>query len=78
MSRNFDITQVYSKLCPTTMMGHFAKIVHNKPLTIFAKCSILDVWQGSEHASATQHLTIIANINHLNVFPHKDFEKKRE
>ena len=29
-------------------MDRFAKIV--KPFTIFAKCSILDVWQGSKYA----------------------------
>ena len=33
-------------------MELFAKIVKNeKPFTIFAKTSILDVWQGSEYAS---------------------------
>ena len=33
-------------------MEVFAKIVKNeKPLTIFVKISILDVWQGSECAS---------------------------
>ena len=34
-------------------MEHFAKIINGfQPFTIFAKRSILDVWQGSEHASA--------------------------
>ena len=33
-------------------MELFAKIVKNqKPFTIFAKTTILDVWQGSEYAS---------------------------
>ena len=33
-------------------MELFAKLVKNeKPLTIFVKTSILDVWQGSEYAS---------------------------
>ena len=33
-------------------MKPFVKIVNaEKPLTIFAKSSILDVWQGSEYAS---------------------------
>ena len=33
-------------------MELFAKIVENeKPVTIFVKISILDVWHGSEHAS---------------------------
>ena len=48
------------------MMGRFAEIVSNyKPSTIFAKCSILDVWQGSEYASVKQYLTIFVNINYL-------------
>ena len=35
-------------------MVHIAKIAEGyKPLTILAKCSILDVWQGSKYTSAT-------------------------
>ena len=57
-------TQVYSELYQTTIMESFSKIVSNcKPLTIFAKCSNLDVWQGSEYVSVIQYLIIIANIN---------------
>ena len=40
-------------------MERFAKTANNwKPLIIFAKCSILDVWQGSEYGyeSITQYL----------------------
>ena len=34
-------------------MERFEKIVEvSEPLTIFAKRSILDIWQGSEYASA--------------------------
>ena len=34
----------------TSKMEYFAKIVNcHKPLTIFTKCSILDVWQGPEY-----------------------------
>ena len=45
-------TKVHSKPCQTAEMELFAKIVKNeKPFTIFAKTSILDVWQGSEYAS---------------------------
>ena len=41
-----------SKLCQTSQMELFTKIVkHWKSLIIFAKISILDVWQGSEYAS---------------------------
>ena len=58
------ITQVYSELYQTSIMESFSKIVSNcKPLTIFAKCSNLDVWQGSGYVSVIQYLTIIANIN---------------
>ena len=39
------------------MMEHFAKIV--KPLTIFAKCSIIDVRLGSNYLSDT----VIDNAN---------------
>ena len=49
------IAEVYSELCQTTKMKRFTKIVINyESLTIFAKCSILDVWQGSEYASVIQ------------------------
>ena len=35
-------------------MVHIAKIAEGyKPLTILAKCSILDIWQGSKYTSAT-------------------------
>ena len=35
-------------------MVHIAKIAEGyKPLTILAKCSILDVWQGSKYTSPT-------------------------
>ena len=35
-------------------MVHITKIAEGyKPLTILAKCSILDVWQGSKYTSAT-------------------------
>ena len=37
-------TEAYSELCPTAKMKRFAKIANSeKPLTIFAKPSILDV-----------------------------------
>ena len=40
------IPQTYSDLCQTTKMDNFAKIVTDlNPLTIFAKNSILDIWQ---------------------------------
>ena len=43
-------SRVYSELCQTSKMGHFAKIVTGwNPLTIFAKRFMLDVWQGCKY-----------------------------
>ena len=53
--------EVSSEPCQTSKTERFAKTANNwKPLTIFAKCSILDVWQGSEYGyeSITQYLVI--------------------
>ena len=45
--------EVYSEPFQTSKMEFFVKIVNgSKPLTIFVKYSILDVWKGSECASA--------------------------
>ena len=43
------------KTLSSLKMERFAKIV--KPLTIFKKCSILDVCQGSEYASEMGYFT---------------------
>ena len=44
----------YSGPCQTSKMVHFAAIINNwKLLPIFAKYSILNVWQGSEYTSDT-------------------------
>ena len=46
-------TEAYSEPCQTSKMDLFAKIFDEwKQLTIFEKSSILDVWSGSEYASA--------------------------
>ena len=40
----------YSKPCQSSKIERFVKIVNGfKPLTIFARCSVLDVWQSSEY-----------------------------
>ena len=40
----------FSQPCQTSNMERFAKIANGfQPLTIFAKHSILDVWQSSEN-----------------------------
>ena len=45
-------TEAYSEPCQIFKMDHFVKIVNDKKaLAIFAKHSILDVWQDSEYAS---------------------------
>ena len=41
------LAQPYSETCQTSKIECFVKIVDAwKPLTIYVKCSILDVWQG--------------------------------
>ena len=43
--------EAYAEPCRTSKMEVFAKIVDDlKPLTIFTKHYILDVWQGFEYA----------------------------
>ena len=45
------VEKTCSESCQTSKMALFAKLVDGwNPLTIFAKSSILDVWQGSENA----------------------------
>ena len=45
-------TEAYLRSCQTSMMKYFPKIVKGfQPLTIFAKRSILDVWQGFKYPS---------------------------
>ena len=49
------MTQAYSGPSQVSKMECFAKIVNSwKSLTIFAKRSILDAWQGSEYAPGRQ------------------------
>ena len=53
------------RTCQTSKMKCFAKIVNGwKPLTIFAKRSILDTYQGSEYASATSNFKTIWKVWH--------------
>ena len=48
-----DHAEAYQKSCQTSKMERSAKIVNSlKSLIFFANRSILDVWQGSEYASA--------------------------
>ena len=48
--------EAWSKPFKISKKEIFAKIVSSwKLLNVFTKTSILDVWQGSEHASASQH-----------------------
>ena len=45
------ILEAYSEPCQVSKMEFSVKIVNNlKLLTIFAKNSILDIWQGSEYS----------------------------
>ena len=53
MKHNGLTSGAYLEPYQTSKMEIFAKIANAwKPLIIFAKCSILDVWEGSEYASA--------------------------
>ena len=47
---------MYSETFQTSKIERFAKIVNNsKPLTIFGKSSILDIWQGAEYGIASEY-----------------------
>ena len=48
----------YPEPFQTFKMDYFAKIVNSLPLIIFAKWSILIVWQGPEYASGLKHNVI--------------------
>ena len=51
--QNAYYSDAYSEHCLTSKMECFEKIIEGfEPLTIFAKRSNLNVWQGSEYASA--------------------------
>ena len=53
MKHNGPTSGAYLEPYQTSKMELFAKTANAwKQLIIFAKCSILDVWQGSEYASA--------------------------
>ena len=69
-SARYGNPEAYLKPFQTSKTVCFAKIV--KPLTIFAKRSMLDVWQCSEYASG-----IVPNIYRLNPsYFHKVFSAK--
>ena len=54
-------SEAYSESCHISMREQFVKIANSgKPLTIFAKYSILDVWQGSENASVISEFEELA------------------
>ena len=54
----------------TSKMEFFAKIVKTeKSLTIFARTSIFDVWQGSEYAS--ELVSKLKNVSFLNQFKYQ-------
>ena len=57
---NAYYSEAYSEQCQTSKMEDFEKIVEGfELLTIFAKCSILNVWQGSDYVSAADnHLSL--------------------
>ena len=62
-----NLPGTYSEPCQTSKMELFAKIVNGKLLTPFAKGFILDVWQGSEYASAYSKGTITRSADVVSV-----------
>ena len=51
-NNEYQITDAYSEPCQTSKMEYLLKKKNSPyPLTIFAKHSILDVWQRSEYTS---------------------------
>ena len=69
--RSFDI--YYRSVFKTTKMEHFVKIVVNcKPLTIFARCSIFYVWQGSEYDNLLQTWLLLPTLSfHFKICCHR-------
>ena len=58
------------RILPTSKMELFAKLVKNeKPFIIFAKTSILDVWQGSEYVSELN--SKVKDVSFLNQFKYQ-------
>ena len=57
----FSISETYLEPCQKSNMELFAKIANGwKPSTIFAKSSILDIWESSNYASA--HLDFLSSL----------------
>ena len=58
--QNINYLGAHSEHCKTSIMERFEKIVEGfEPLTIFAKRSVLNVWQGSEYGSvADTHFSL--------------------
>ena len=53
------VIKAYSEPCQTSKIKCMAKIVKDfKPLSIFTKRFILDIWQGSEYSSVHQTLNL--------------------
>ena len=58
--------EAYSEPCQTSKIVLFAKIVNEwKLLTIFEKCSILDVWQHSEYSSAESKVNCFGKFYYI-------------
>ena len=48
------------RILSTILDGDFCKNIVNswKPLDIFARICILDIWQGSEHTTDSEHVIV--------------------
>ena len=67
-----DSTEAYTKPGQTSKIERFLKIVNGfQPLTIFAKCSFLDVQQGPELTSAFHKFSVPDYSSHRRIQPFK-------
>ena len=68
--------EAYLKSCQTSRMELLVKIVNGwKPLSIFAKSSILDVWHGFEYASNKFTKYLIYKVRNVGAFIRSCFLK---
>ena len=72
---NRKSSHAYSETCQTLKMKFFTKIVNGfQTLTIFAKSSIVNIWQGSEYVSGYSQEELISFRSQSIDFPCKAIE----
>ena len=69
-----NISEAYSEPCLTSKMEIFGNYVNGfRLLVISAKDSILDVWQGSQYASAAMYHNSMNQLTCMNKFSFTTF-----